>query len=195
MTGGDDIPDGDHVAEDAHSRLLKQAPCHAACRHPHCRLACACALQSIAHVFEAVLDMPYEVRVARTGHGDDASRVRLLRRLHGHLVLPVAPVAVADQQRNRSSSRHAETNPGQDLGLVRLYLHPCPAAVSLLPAPQLPVDELRRDTQARGHSVHNGGQRLPVRFARRKKSQHMVRYPLQTEPSERTHPLPATKYS
>jgi hypothetical protein len=51
------------------------------------------------------------------------------------------------------------SNPGQDFGVVALYLHPAAATVTKLPPPQFIVDQFRIDGHSRGQSLNNRDQR------------------------------------
>ena len=55
---------------------------------------------------------------------------------------------------------------------VALDGHPAPAAVSALPAPELLVECVDVELKPRGHAVQRDDERLAVRFASGKESQH-----------------------
>ena len=87
-------------------------------------------------------------------------RTRVTARLRGdpdrssrgagiHDLLPVLPVAIVDQHRDRRAERLAGANAGEKFDRVLLDLHAAPAAVALLAARELGVDVVGEQRQAR----------------------------------------------
>ena len=120
------------------------------------------------------LSMP--VRSAWPGRTRVTARLRgvgiALARRGIHDLLPVLPVAIVDQHRDRRAERLAGAHAGEELSVVLLDLHAPPAAVALLAARELDVDVLGEEWQARGHSFENGHERVPVGFAGGCEAQH-----------------------
>ena len=90
----------------------------------------------------------------------------------GHRPLPVLPVLVGNQQRDRTAGRHAVPDAAQDLRAIGLDGHPPAAAVAGLAPAQLRGDRVEVDREARRHAFENGDERLAVRLAGGEKSQH-----------------------
>ena len=113
------------------------------------------------------MSTPDQVGVAGPGPGDAAPpQLARLGGLGGHDVLPVGPVAVGDQHRDRRAEGLAGADAGEPLDVVALDLHPGAAAVALHPAGEVAVDPLGGDRQAGGEALDDGDERLAVRFAR-----------------------------
>src|ERR1700688_4384289 len=97
-----------------------QSPAHRAGGHPGRGLASAGALEDIAGVAESIFQDPREVRMTGADPGDP------LRcespRLDLHRSLPVLPVAVLDDQRDRRAESPATADPADDPGDVVLDL-------------------------------------------------------------------------
>jgi hypothetical protein len=89
-----------------------------------------------------------------------------------HGLLPIHPIAIADQHRDRRASRLSTTDAGNNFGAVTLDRHAAPTAVTTLSAPELRVERIDVDVEAGRHPVKCDEQRLPVRFASAQKSQH-----------------------
>ena len=89
-----------------------------------------------------------------------------------HRLLPVDPVAVANEQGDRGAGRAAVANAGDDLGAVAFDLHPAAAAVAALATTELGVQGVDIDLETRGHPVEGHHERLAVRLTRGEKSQH-----------------------
>ena len=125
----------------------------------------------------AVLDGAGQVGVARSRprHGCPVRAGRALghRRLDVHRLLPVDPVAVPDQQRDRRAGRVAAPHAGQDLRTVALDLHPAAAAIAALAALELSVERVDVEREARRQAVHGDDERLAVRLTSGEKSEHL----------------------
>ncbi len=89
-----------------------------------------------------------------------------------HRLLPVLPVLVRDQQRDRRAGRHAVANAAQRLRAIRFDRHAAAAAVAALAAAQLGGHRVDVDREARRHAFDDRHERLAVRFAGGQKSQH-----------------------
>ena len=141
-----------------------------------CGLARAGALEHVADVFVAVLDGAGKIRMARTrprdfGAPGSGCGLRHLA-LDVHRLLPVHPVAIANEHRDWRAGRSAVADAGEDLGAVALDGHAPPTAVAALPASELRVQRIDIDVESGGHAVKRDDERLAVRFARAEKSQH-----------------------
>ena len=124
---------------------------------------------------------PYLIAPARSawpGRGRVTSaRLAPLARLRHlpldvHRLLPVHPVAVADQQRDGRAGGAAVADAGKDLGAVAFDRHPPAAAVAALAAAELRVERIDVEVEAGGHPVERDDERLAVRLAGAEKSQH-----------------------
>ena len=72
-------------------------------------------------------------------------------------MLPVLPVPVPYQHRDRRSERLSEANPGDELRAVGLDLHAATAAVSPHPPLQVRIDvALHLEREARGNPFEDG---------------------------------------
>ena len=89
-----------------------------------------------------------------------------------HRLLPVHPVAVANEQGDGGARRHAVPYAREDLRAVALDLHPPAAAVSTLATPELEIERVDVELKTCGHAVNGHDQGLAVRLARGQKSQH-----------------------
>ena len=92
--------------------------------------------------------------------------------LDAHAVLPVHPVAVAYQQRDRAAERFTTPNARQNLCAVLFDRHAASAAVTELPSRQIDSDLVGRDAQPRRHTLDDHDERLAVRFTCCEKPQH-----------------------
>ena len=108
---------------------------------------------------------------ARDGRPLDAGRVRLAD-TDRHRPLPVLPVFVGNEKRNRRAGRHAAPHAADGFRAIRLDRHPPSAAVAPLPAAEVARDRVDVDGQSGGKPFENHDQRPPVRFASREKPQH-----------------------
>ena len=129
--------------------------------HAGGRFARRSALQHVAGVGKIVLEGAGQVGVAGTRRSDGLV-FRRVPGLHGQLLLPVLPVAVHDLDGDGGADGLAVAHSGEHMGLVRLDLHASAAAIALLTAPKLAVNELEIDRHAGGNSGDQGDQGLPV---------------------------------
>ena len=109
--------------------------------------------------------------MAGAGHGGERGRFGGLR-LHGHLLLPVRPVSIFEEKRERGAEGAAEAKPGEDSDPVSLDLHPAAAAVTGLTPAELLVYRLHGDRQARGQTLQEDDEGRTVGFAGGEKTQH-----------------------
>ena len=112
---------------------------------------------------------PDDGRAPRTG------RARRHLSLDVHRLLPVRPVFVFDEQRNRRTRRATAPHAADNACAIGLDRHATAAAVPALTAPQILRDLIKINDQPRGHAVENRDERRPVRFASGQKSQHRPR--------------------
>src|SRR5262249_11753446 len=89
-----------------------------------------------------------------------------------HRALPILPVLVGNQQRNRPTRRDAVTNAAEHLSAIGFNRHSTAASVARLPPAQLRGHGVEIDRQARRHAFENRDERLSVRFSRGEKTQH-----------------------
>jgi len=95
-----------------------------------------------------------------------------ITRLHRQRFLPVLPILVLEQDRNRRPDGQAVVDTGQNMRSVGLNLHATPAPVTLLPPPEFPIDELLVYRQSGGQTRQKCDQRLAVRFSGSEIAQH-----------------------
>jgi len=91
---------------------------------------------------------------------------------NSHRALPVVPVLVGDQKRNRPARREAAANASQGFRAIGLDCHPATSAVAALAAAQLGGDGREIDGKAGRDALENRDERLTVRLAGSEKSQH-----------------------
>jgi hypothetical protein len=135
---------------------------HRASRHARGGLARAGALEHVAHVREAELHRPGEVRVAGARQVD--LRHGRLDRPGVHPLLPVGVVAVGDLQRDRAAERAAVADAGGELRGVGLDPHAPAAAVAELAAREVAVDRRAVELEPRRDALDDGGEPRPVGF-------------------------------
>jgi DNA-binding NtrC family response regulator len=180
-----DIPDGHHVARDVDLESSEQLTCHGADGNAGGCFTRARTLEHVANVVVVVLDGAGEVCMAgtRARHGRLASagRIRGHAWLGEHRLLPVHPILVADQQRDRRPGCRTLPHPREDLGVVAFNRHPAAAPIAALPTPELRVDRAEVELEAGGHAVERRDEGLPVRLTSGEKPQHRTR--LYTEES------------
>ena len=108
---------------------------------------------------------------------DGAARTgRICRRigLHAHRVLPVRPVTVLNEERNRAADRFAVADAGNDVGGIALDGHALTAAVAELTAAEIAGEIRRRDAQSGRHAFDDHDQRAAVRFTCSEKTKHWL---------------------
>ena len=124
----------------------------------------------------SVLHGAGQIRVTRAGPRDrgpvGTGGALGHRRFHVHRLLPVHPVAIADEHGDGRARRASAPDAGQHLDLVALDLHAAAATVAALPSLELRVDGGDVEGQARGNTVERHDERLAVRLAGGEKSQH-----------------------
>ena len=173
-----DVANRRHMAGDADAEAAQQLARQAAGGDARRRLARAGALEHVADVVVAVLDGAGEVGVARAGA---ASRPPAST--------PLAPSGISrstyivccqlTQSRLRISRAigapvvRAVADAGEDLRAVAFDGHPPSAAVAALPPPELLVERVDVELEARRHAVDGDDERLAVRFAGGEKSEHV----------------------
>ena len=120
----------------------------------------------VADVVVAVLDGPRQVGVAGSWprHRRTVGAAGALghRRLDVHRLLPVDPVTIPDQQRDRSTGRVPAPDARKNLGAIAFDLHPAAAAVPGLPPAQFVGDRLEVDGEAGRHAFEDGDERLAM---------------------------------
>src|SRR5207248_10590395 len=131
-------------------------------------------------IVKIVLDCPRQIGVPRPGPRHRpafvfaASHIFWLR-LHRQRLGPVPPILIADQDGHWRPDRLRMAHPGHNLRPVRLDLHPPPAAIALLPPPQVAIDGFQGYGYAGGKSVDRGHKAFAVRLPRRLEAQHEIR--------------------
>src|SRR3990172_5113158 len=168
FAGGAHLSDRDDVSRDLHTHFPQHHPREGPCRNPGRRLPGARPLQDVADVPVAVFEYAPEIGVSgacRRQRGNPSALPLL-----GHLLPPVLPVPVAQEHGHRASERPAEPDPGENLHLVLLDLHPLPATVPDLPAGKLTVyggtDERHPGRQSLDDGDQGGAVGLPGRAER-----------------------------
>ena len=177
--GKGDTADGGDVARDTNTEASEQQAGQRASGDAGRGLSGAGALEDVADIAVPVLDRTGQVRMSRPRPRDGrtvlgAGRAFRLLRLDVHRLLPVHPVAVANQQGDRRARGDAMADARKDLGAIALDLHPPAPAVAALTTTKLQVEGIDIELQARGHTVNGDDQRLPVRLASGEKSQHSL---------------------
>ena len=153
--------------------FAEKAPANGPCGHACGGLPGRCPLQDIAGIAAVVLKHPRQIDMARPWPRHLTLPVRIpfpWRRIHD--LLPILPIAIVNYHGDRRAERLAPTHAGEELDVVGLDLHPSAAAVALLAARQIDIDVGCDEGKSRHHSLQNRHQRDPVRFARRRKSEH-----------------------
>src|SRR2546422_1219627 len=109
----------DHMRTDFDAELVQKHLAHRAAGHPRYRFPGARALQDVARVLPVVLERAREVRVAgpRTRHLAAPLAPRGVR-FGGHHVLPVLPIAIPHEHRDRGAERLAGPHAREPLDLV-----------------------------------------------------------------------------
>ena len=104
--------------------------------------------------------------MARARSGEAPLRLRsrvVLERVHD--LRPVGEVPVLDSDRDWRAERHSAADSAFEERPVALDLHAPAAAVSVLTAREVPVDEIWIDAKPRGDAFEDRGQARAVRFA------------------------------
>ena len=121
-------PIDDDVADDVGADAPEQLAGDGADGDARSRFARAGALEHVADVVVPVLDDAGEIGVPgprpRDGRAIDAGRLGRRRRLDRHRALPVLPVLVRNEQRDRRAGRDAVADAAQDLRAIGLD-RPC----------------------------------------------------------------------
>jgi hypothetical protein len=133
--------------------------------HPRGGLARARALEHVAHVGEAVLLHPREIRVPGPRQVDlvhlGVDRPRI------HPLLPVRVVAVRDPHGDRAAKGAAVADARRHLAAVGLDLHAAAAPVAELPPGEVAVEVLGAELQPGRKALDDRHEPRPVRFPRR----------------------------
>src|SRR5271170_314359 len=90
----------------------------------------------------------------------------------GQLFFPVFPVAIGDLDGDGRADGLAVAHAGEDVDLVGLDLHAAAAAVALLAAPELAVDEVDIDSEAGGQARDERDEGFAVRLSGGFKTDH-----------------------
>ena len=168
-------PQGEHVAGDLDPETGQQLPGNCAGRDPCGGLARARALQNVTQIRSAVLDRARQIRMSGPWTRDSAApcAAALLRLgADAHRLLPVLPVLVPDEQRDRAADRFAVAHAGENLRAVGFDRHPPAASITALAAPQLCGERVEVDREPCGNAFEDGDERLAVRFAGGEKPHH-----------------------
>ena len=117
----------------------------------------ASARETTARVAAIVLEYTGEVRVSRTraGHTPAPGTGVALAGRGIHDLLPVLPVAIMDQHRDRRPERFAGAHAGEEFDGVLLDLHAASAPIALLATRELNVHVVREQRQASGNPFHD----------------------------------------
>ena len=123
-------------------------------------------LEHIADVVVAVLERAGEIRVSGpwTRHLRPSGAGCAFRHLglDVHRLLPVDPVAVANDKRDRRAGREAVPNAGEHFDVVAFNGHSPAAPVAALSPPELRVERVDIDVETRRHAVDRDDERLTV---------------------------------
>jgi hypothetical protein len=128
------------------------------------RLARGGALENVARIAAIVLEHPDEIGVTGARTRDRPLARRRVVRAGGrvHDLLPVLPVAVANQHRDGRAKGLTRADAREKLDGVGLDLHPTSASISLLPARELRIHVLIEHWNAGRHPLEDADQRRSV---------------------------------
>jgi hypothetical protein len=138
-----DAAHADDVAQDLDAQVRSKA-WPALRGHARRGLAGRGAFQHVARVREVVFERACQVGVAGTRRSNGLMLGRIAR-FNGQLLFPVLPVAIDDLDGDGRTDGLAVAHAGKNVRLVGFNLHAAAAAVALLAAPQLAVDEVQID--------------------------------------------------
>src|SRR4029079_10720356 len=79
-------------------------------------------------------------------------------RFRVHRLLPVHPVAVSDQQRDRCTGGDSVSHTAEEFGAVAFDRHAPPAAVAALTTTELGVERVDVECETSGHAVEGDDQ-------------------------------------
>src|ERR1051326_5798175 len=172
------------MPRDRDAELAQQTLADGGRRHARGRLTRGGALEDVARVGAIVLEQTRKIGVAGPDAGDGAlswrgmracGRVaadflRPQRRIHD--LLPVLPIAILYQHRDRRAECLAGADAGEEFNRVLLDLHPSPARVALLTARELVVDVVRGERQPGGHALEDAHEGGSVRFTGGSETNH-----------------------
>jgi hypothetical protein len=119
--------------------------------------ACCCftragSFEHITNVMRVMLQSPSKIDMARPGTRDGSDCSIFSDGVDTHRNLPSTPILVLDKERNRTAQRLSVPNSSSDLYAIFLDSHASSAAIALLPAPELVIDEVHIDSHARGQA-------------------------------------------
>src|SRR5262245_20125409 len=161
---------------DTHTESREQLPGQRSGCDARGGFARARAFEYVADIGVSVLDRAGKIRMprTRTRHVGPFAAGRAFWRLglDVHRLLPVHPVAIPDEERDRRASGHAMTNAAKDLRAVALDLHASATSVAALPPTQLRVERIDVEGQTGRHAVEGDDERLPMRLAGGEKPKH-----------------------
>ena len=145
------VADLSHVRDDLDAERAQELLADRAAGHARGGFARARALEHVAHVGEAVLPDPCEVRVPGPRQVDLLDRRR--DRPRAHPLLPVGVVAVLDPQRDGPTERAAMAHAAGRLGAIALDLHPPAAPVPELAPRHVAVDRVAIERETRREAL------------------------------------------
>jgi hypothetical protein len=131
---------GDHVAEDFDAKFAKKEFGDGSDGDAGGGFAGGGALEDVAGLEEVVLQSSGEIGVAGAWRGD-ALVLGGISLADGERFLPVFPVAIFEQDGDGRADSQSMANAGENVGGVALDLHASAAAVALLAAPEITVEE------------------------------------------------------
>ena len=101
--------------------------------------------------------------------------------LHWELLLPVLPVPILEQHRNRRRNGLSVPHARQDSGGIALDLHSAATAIALLASPQLAIHKFQVNLDPGRQSRKERDERFPMRLPRREESQHLFIFRIVSE--------------
>src|SRR6266705_1763059 len=107
-----------------------------------------------------------------TGRGDALVLCRITF-AHRQRLLPVFPIFILQENRNRRADGLTATHSGNYACSIALYLHASAATITLLTSPEIAVEKVLVDDQARRHAREHRNQELSVRFPGGREAQHV----------------------
>src|SRR5579859_2210947 len=158
-----------HVAADFNPELAQEHLAERAGGHARGGFARARTFEHVANVAEAELDHARQVGV--TGPQPGHRRRWFGHRFDVHLALPVCPIPILDDHRDRPTHGQTVSHAGDDLHAVVFDLLTPTAPVALLATGEVDIDVLSQNGEPGGQVLDEDGELWAVRFAGRDHAQ------------------------
>src|SRR3954464_10841646 len=92
----------------------------------------------------------------------------------GQRLFPILPVFILEEEGDGRSDGLTVADPGEDVGRILLDLHASAAAVALLAAPELAIDEFLVEIEPGGNAGEGCNQGFAMGFAGGGETQHAL---------------------